>query len=101
MNVSNKLDVHAHYLPHPYRAALLEAGDRMTAEFNTLTLPLFIMHGTADKATVPAGSQFFYDQSTSKDKTLKFYPDHFHDLLNDFGKDKVLADIVAWINARI
>ena len=26
MNVSNKIDVHAHYLPHPYRAALLEAG---------------------------------------------------------------------------
>ena len=26
MNESNKSDVHAHYLPPPYRAALLEAG---------------------------------------------------------------------------
>ena len=26
MNMSNKIDVHAHYLPHSYRAALLEAG---------------------------------------------------------------------------
>jgi len=26
VNVSNKIDVHAHYLPRPYRAALLEAG---------------------------------------------------------------------------
>jgi 6-methylsalicylate decarboxylase len=26
VNVSNKIDVHAHYLPHPYRAALLAAG---------------------------------------------------------------------------
>ena len=26
MNVSNKIDVHAHYLPHSYRAALLAAG---------------------------------------------------------------------------
>src|SRR4029079_3916300 len=26
LNVSNKIDVHAHYLPHSYRAALLAAG---------------------------------------------------------------------------
>jgi predicted TIM-barrel fold metal-dependent hydrolase len=26
VNVSNRIDVHAHYLPHPYRAALREAG---------------------------------------------------------------------------
>ena len=82
-------------------AALLKAGDRMTAEFNTLKLPLLIMHGTADKATMPAGSQFFYDTATSTDKSIKLYQDHYHDLLNDLGKDKVLADIVAWINTRI
>jgi alpha-beta hydrolase superfamily lysophospholipase len=81
-------------------AALLDATDRMTREFHTLTLPLFILHGTLDKATVPSGSQFFYDSAGSKDKTLKLYEGHFHDLLNDLGKDKVLADIVAWIDAR-
>jgi acylglycerol lipase len=81
-------------------AALLLATDRMTREFRTLTLPLFIMHGTLDKATVPAGSQFFYDTAGSKDKTLKLYEGHFHDLLNDLGKDQVLAEIVAWIEAR-
>ncbi len=83
-------------------AALLVATDRMTREFSTLTLPLLIMHGTADKATVPAGSQFFYDHATgSKDKTLKLYPDHYHDLLNDLGKDKVMADVVGWLSARL
>ena len=44
-------------------------------------MPVLIMHGTADKATVPAGSQFFYDTAGSKDKTLKLYEGHFHDLL--------------------
>jgi alpha-beta hydrolase superfamily lysophospholipase len=81
-------------------AALLAATDRMTREIHTLTLPLFILHGTLDKATVPSGSQFFHDSAGSKDKTLKLYEGHFHDLLNDLGKDQVLADIVAWINAR-
>lgn len=81
-------------------AALLAATDRMKAEFNTLKLPLLIMHGTLDKATVPAGSQEFYGAAGSADKTLKLYEGHYHDLLNDFGKDQVLADVVAWINAH-
>jgi alpha-beta hydrolase superfamily lysophospholipase len=82
-------------------AALLRAGDRMTREFSRITLPVFIMHGTADKATVPAGSQFFADQAGSADKTLKLYPGHYHDLLNDIGKEEVMADIVGWIDARL
>jgi alpha-beta hydrolase superfamily lysophospholipase len=48
------------------------------------------MHGTLDKATKPSGSQLFYDTAGSKDKTLKFYEGHFHDLLNDI--DKVIAN---------
>lgn len=81
-------------------AALLKATDRMRAEFGKITLPLLIMHGTKDKATKPAGSQFFFDKAGSRDKTLKLYDEHFHDLLNDLGKEEVMADIVAWINTR-
>ena len=62
---------------------------------------MLILHGTADKATVPAGSKLFYESAGSRDKTLKLYEGHFHDLLNDLGKEAVLAEIVAWINARL
>lgn len=82
-------------------AALLKATDRMRAEFGTITLPLFIMHGTKDKATVPAGSQLFYDKAGSRDKKLKLYEGHYHDLLNDLGKEQVMADVVGWINERV
>jgi acylglycerol lipase len=82
-------------------AALVRATERMRREFPTITLPVFILHGTADKATVPAGSQFFYDTAGSRDKTLRLYPDHAHDLLNDVGKQAVLSDITGWVNARL
>ena len=81
-------------------ASLLRATDRMKAEFGTLRLPLLIMHGTADKATVPAGSQEFHAAAGSSDKTLKLYEGHYHDLLNDIGKEKVLADVLAWIHTH-
>jgi len=82
-------------------AALLKATDRMRRDFQAITLPLLIMHGTLDKATVPAGSKLFYERAGSRDKTLKLYEGHFHDLLNDVGKESVMADVVAWINARL
>lgn len=82
-------------------AALLRAGDRMTREFSRITLPVFIVHGTADKATVPAGSSFFHAQTGSADKTLKLYEGHYHDMLNDVGKEGVMADMVEWIVARL
>lgn len=82
-------------------AALVRADERMKKEFPTITLPVFIMHGTADKATRPSGSQLFFDTVGSKDKTLKLYEGHFHDLLADYGKELVIADMQAWIDARI
>jgi alpha-beta hydrolase superfamily lysophospholipase len=47
------------------------------------------------------GSQLFYDTAGSKDRMLKLYKGHAHDLLNDVGKNGVLADIRAWIEARL
>ena len=68
----------------------------------TLYDPLdIILHGTADKVTKPAGSQLFFDTAGSKDKTLKLYDGHFHDLLNDIDKEKVMSDIKQWINAHV
>ena len=82
-------------------AALVRADERLREEFPKITLPVLIMHGTADKATVCEGSQFFHDTAGSADKTLKLYKDHFHDLLADTGKEGVMADIIAWIDARL
>lgn len=82
-------------------AALVRANERLLREFPRITLPVLILHGTADKATMPSGSQLFFDTAGSKDKMLKLYDGHFHDLLNDIGKDGVLADIRAWIEARL
>jgi alpha-beta hydrolase superfamily lysophospholipase len=82
-------------------AALVRADERLREEFPLITLPVLIMHGTADKATVCHGSEFFFETVGSKDKTLKLYKGHYHDLLNDVGKDEVLALIQEWIKARL
>ena len=80
---------------------LINAAHRLTEEFPQITLPVLILHGTADKATKPSGSQHFYDAAGSTDKTLKLYEGHYHDMLNDVGKETVMADITGWIGAHI
>ncbi|HEX9706833.1 MAG TPA: alpha/beta hydrolase [Steroidobacteraceae bacterium] len=82
-------------------AAMLRANERVEREFSLIRLPVLILHGAADKVTLPAGSKLFHDKAGSTDKTLKIYPDYVHDLLNDIGKEKVIADILGWVGARL
>jgi alpha-beta hydrolase superfamily lysophospholipase len=35
------------------------------------------------------------------DKELNLYEGHFHDLLNDLGKEKVMGDVTAWLTAHL
>jgi alpha-beta hydrolase superfamily lysophospholipase len=67
-------------------AALVRADERVTKEFPQITLPVLILHGTDDKNTKPSGSQHYYDNVGSADKTSKLYEGRFHDLLNDLDK---------------
>jgi alpha-beta hydrolase superfamily lysophospholipase len=82
-------------------AAMVRADERLKKEFPLIRLPVFILHGTADRVTKPSGSQFFYDTAGSRDKTLKLYDGYYHDPLNDIGKETVMDDITQWIEARL
>ena len=82
-------------------AEMVRADERLKKEFPLITLPVLILHGSADKVTKPSGSQHFYEKSGSNDKTLKIYEGHYHDLLNDVGKEEVLSDIQHWIDDHI
>lgn len=82
-------------------AAMVNADARLDRELSDITLPVLILHGTADKATRPSGSETFHMRASSADKTLKLYEGYFHDPLNDTGKEHVLADIQAWLEQRL
>ena len=87
--------------PFATMAAIVRADERLKTAFPQITLPVLILHGTADRAAKPAGSRHFYEHAGSKDKTLKLYEGRYHDPLNDVGKEEVFADIVAWIGTRL
>ena len=63
-------------------------------------LPVLIMHGTDDRLSDPQGSRLLYDQVSSEDKTLIFYENYYHEIFNEPGRERVLADMEGWLEAR-
>lgn len=87
--------------PAETASEVLKAAARLKENMPNLKVPVFIIHGTDDKATRWQGSQYFYDNVGSTDKSLKLYEGGYHDLLNDIDKETVMADILAWVDARV
>ncbi|MCW0199854.1 alpha/beta hydrolase [Sphingopyxis sp.] len=81
-------------------AALARASERLTREFEQITLPLLILHGTADKATRPEGSEIFFARAGSRDKKIILYDSYYHDPLNDLGRERIIVDIANWVEQR-
>jgi acylglycerol lipase len=77
------------------------AMDTALSRAGSLNLPLFIFHGSADRFTNPEGSKLFFEGASSKDKTLKLYEGFYHESINELEKEKVLSDIMRWIQTRI
>ena len=100
-SMNNDLLIKGESQPVQTAKVMIDAASRLNEEFPLIKLPVLILHGTEDKATNPSGSQFFYDNTGSTDKTLKLYEGHYHDLLNDVDKEVVMADINDWIDARV
>lgn len=78
----------------------LEIGEYLAANASLFTLPVLLLHGQEDNTISPTGSQAFYDQARSTDKTLKLYPGMYHEIHNETDRALVLRDMVAWLNAH-
>jgi alpha-beta hydrolase superfamily lysophospholipase len=67
----------------------------------SLTVPLLILHGSADRMVLPDGSREFIAKVRHPDQELREYPDGYHGLFADLNALEVLADVERWIEARL
>jgi len=69
---------------------------------NQYRYPCLILHGGGDQLVPASSSQWFHAHVPAKDKTIKLYPECYHEILNEkVEKDTVIADVVGWINERL
>lgn len=73
---------------------------RIRDSAGAISIPVFLLHGTADKIADIKGTEEFYQSVSSRDKELKKYEGLYHEIMNEPEKDKVLSDIVSWMDQR-
>jgi alpha-beta hydrolase superfamily lysophospholipase len=64
-------------------------------------LPLLVLHGSADRMVPPGGSRELVARMRDRDARLIEYPDAYHALFADQGRERVLADLEEWVNVRL
>ena len=62
--------------------------------------PFLLMHGDADKITLPAASQNFV-RGSGKKTTFRLWPGAFHELHHEQNSDEVIEYIINWLNSIV
>lgn len=87
-------------LPARTVAELGGAIETMPERVPAITLPLLVMVGTGDEIVPPAGSRMVHERAGSEDKRLIEYEGLYHEILNEPEQDRVMDDLVGWLDAH-
>jgi alpha-beta hydrolase superfamily lysophospholipase len=81
-------------------AEMLKGMKRVTAEASKITLPIFILNGSADRLVDPSAAKMLYNSVGSTDKTLRIYEGLYHEVYNEPEREIVLKDVENWLDSQ-
>jgi alpha-beta hydrolase superfamily lysophospholipase len=88
-------------LPARTVAELAQAIQKFPERTPGLKLPLLVMLGTGDELIPPAAGRMVHERAGSADKRLIEYDGLYHEILNEPEQDKVMDDLVQWLDAHL
>lgn len=68
---------------------------------SNIEYPIFITHGEKDGLVGVHNAPWLFDHVSSNDKQMKIYGNLFHEIMNEYCRDEVIADYVRWMEGRI
>lgn len=71
------------------------------AHASELQVPLLILHGGADRVTLPESSRLFFERVTFADKEKREYPGAYHEIFNDLDYQQILCDLKDWLERHL
>lgn len=80
---------------------ILRISSYLMRNIKSVTVPFFVLHGTADRVTDPLASQDLYNEAASKFKDIKLYEGFLHDLLFEPERDEIGLDIIDWMERKL
>jgi alpha-beta hydrolase superfamily lysophospholipase len=85
----------------PLFFGMVEGGRDMTGRAGEIRQPLLMILGGADPIVDPEASRDVFDRIASADKTLLLFPHMLHEPFNELGREKVIADLISWLEPRL
>ncbi len=85
----------------PLYFGMVEGGARILRSAETIRLPLLLLLGEADPVVDAAATKAFFYRVASPDKTLRLYPEMYHEPLNDIGRERVVVDLIDWLSQHL
>jgi acylglycerol lipase len=75
-----------------------DGGQRAKDAIPLIEIPVLLIHGTDDRLCSYEGANYVYAELVVTDKTVIGYPDLRHEIMNEPEKDKVIGDVVSWLD---
>lgn len=66
-----------------------------------MKLPVLLLHGEADSLVAASGTRKFDAALRAPGKEMHLYPDFYHEIFNETGKEKVFKDMETWLENRL
>ncbi len=79
--------------------AMYESGLWALEHASEFPLPLYLVHGSADKITSATASREFAEKAGDK-VTLKIWEGFYHETHNEPEKEEVFKSLIAWLDAQ-
>lgn len=80
--------------------ALIKTSKGFAGRLPSLTIPLLVVHGSADALVSVECGKLAHRLAGSPDKTLNVYEGLFHEVFNEPEHEQVLADVRTWLDAH-
>jgi acylglycerol lipase len=71
------------------------------AQMERIRMPLFVMHGTADRLAPFSGGRYYYEHAASADKTWREFDGGYHELMNDTVQEEARREVADWLEQRL
>lgn len=79
----------------------LDAQQQVLQGATQVRLPTLVLQAGDDQIVDPVATRRFFEALGAEDKEYKEYPGLYHEIFNEVDRDRVLADLVAWLKPRL
>jgi len=82
-------------------AEILQTVQGLEPRLARLTLPLYLLHGSADRLVKPSATDWVMARATAAEVTVRRWPGLYHEPHNEPEKAQVLDEVVEWIEKQL